>query len=95
MTPKRYLYTVGIMLGTLGDHLIPIKMGLRRCAAAGETPCFPGVLRLAWVLASGQATGAALLAVTCERIADLDPTNAKAPREGGPGHLAGARRDDQ
>jgi len=95
MPPKRRFYTIDTMLGTLGNHLIPIGMGLRRCCDTGETPYFPGVLRLARVLASGQAAWAVSLAVTCERIADPDPTNAKAPREGGPGHLAGARRDDQ
>jgi len=79
MTPTHYSYTIEIMLGTLGNHLIPIGMGLRRRRDAGETPYFLGVLRLARVLASGQAAYAASLAVICERIADPDPTNAKGP----------------
>lgn len=92
---KRNWHTIRSMLGTLENHLIPIGMGVRRCRDAGETRYFARVLRLARVLASSQAAYAASLAVTCERTANPDPTNAKAPREGGPGHLAEARRDDR
>ena len=70
-------------------------MGLQRCRDTGGTPYFSEVLRLAPGLASSQAAYAASHAVIYERIADPDPTNAKAPREGGPGHLAEASQDDQ